>query len=128
MHRNVLLVIIGIVIGVILYHIFFRPEIKIITETVTKTDTVYIVHRDTVRLTRTQIKHEYLRDTVLINFEPKINRFKATFPIANGNAYVSGEVLGEVLKMDLNTDLKLPIVTNTITNTRTIMEKKKAYS
>jgi len=104
---------------------FFRPEIKVVTDTVTKTDTVYVTKIDTIRVNRTQLKHEYLRDTVVIDFKPKISLFETTFHTIHGNAYLSGEVIGEVLKSDLITDFKIPVVTNTITNTRTIMKKEK---
>ena len=76
-------------------------------------------------MTKERIKHEYLRDTILIGYEPKINAFSATFPMLYGNAYLSGEVLGEVLKTSLITDFKIPVITNEITKEKntTIIKK-----
>ena len=117
---------IGLVIGLLIAYWFAsKHEIEpvIITETKNETDTVYITIRDTIRLTKTEIKHEYLRDTVIIDYKPKIRAFKASKPFLYGNTHISGEVLGEVLKIDISNDFKLPTVTNTVTNTTTIIKK-----
>jgi hypothetical protein len=76
---------------------------------------------------KTKIKTEVLRDTVLIDYEPKISLFKTSIPSEYGSTHVSGEVLGEVLKMTATNDFKIPVVTNTITNTetKTIIKKPK---
>jgi hypothetical protein len=73
------------------------------------------------------IKSQVLRDTVLVNYQPKISLFKASIPSEYGSTHVSGEVLGEVLKMTATNDFKIPVVTNTITNTetKTIVQKAK---
>ena len=115
-------VVVGVIIGIILSY-QFRKE-KFITKTVTeiKTDTIYVELRDTIRLTKTEIHQEYIRDTVLINFKPQIKAFTTSKPFLYGNTRIKGEVLGEVLKMDIYNDLKIPTVTNTITNTRTIIK------
>lgn len=123
--RYFALVLVGLVLGYILGDWINKdPGQEIITITETKTDTVFIEVRDTIRITKTEIKHEYLRDTVLIEtFDPKINAFRASKPFLYGNTFVSGEVLGQVLKIDIVNDFKLPQVTNTITNTNTIIKK-----
>lgn len=115
----------GVFIGGLLSQLFLSKDLQpvIITETKTETDTVYITVRDTIRLTKTEIKHEYLRDTVIIDFKPQIKAFKASKPFLYGNTHISGEVLGEVLKIDISNDFKLPTVTNTVTNTTTIIKK-----
>jgi hypothetical protein len=94
---------------------------------VTKTDTLFVDKVETVYIPKTKIKTEVLRDTILIDFKPKISQFKASFPFEHGSTSVSGEVLGEVLKMSATNDFKIPVVTNTITNTetRTIIQKPK---
>jgi hypothetical protein len=76
---------------------------------------------------KTKIKTEFLRDTVLINYQPQISLFKASIPSEYGSTHVSGEVLGEVLKMTAINDFKIPVVTNTITETKTetIIKKSK---
>jgi len=76
---------------------------------------------------KTKIKTEFLRDTVLINYQPQISLFKASIPSEYGSTHVSGEVLGEVLKMTAINDFKIPVVTNTITETKTetIIKKPK---
>ena len=70
-----------------------------------------------------------MRDTVLIDFKPKISAFTASFPFEHGSTSVSGEVLGDVLKMTAINDYKLPVVTNTITETKTetIVVKPKGF-
>jgi hypothetical protein len=82
---------------------------------------------DTVYMPKTKIKTEFLRDTVLINYQPQISLFKASIPSEYGSTHVSGEVLGEVLKMTAINDFKIPVVTNTITETKTetIIKKPK---
>ena len=116
--------------GVILAFVVYpRPEVETVYkfETVTKTDTLFVEKVETVYIPRTSIKTEVLRDTILIDFKPKISQFTASFPFEHGSTSVSGEVLGEVLKMNATNDFKIPVVTNTITNTetRTIIQKPK---
>jgi len=116
--------------GVILAFVVYpRPEVETVYkfETVTKTDTLFVDKVETVYIPRTSIKTEILRDTILIDFKPKISQFTASFPFEHGSTSVSGEVLGEVLKMSATNDFKIPVVTNTITNTetKTIIQKPK---
>jgi hypothetical protein len=75
---------------------------------------------------KTKIKTEVLRDTLLIDYKPKISLFKTSIPSEYGSTHLSGEVLGEVLKMTATNDFKIPVVTNTITNTETKTIIKKA--
>jgi len=115
------------ILGAFILYWFFWPKFETKTEIVEtiKTDTVFVTIQDTVRINRTQIKHEVIRDTVLIDFKPKIKLFTASFPFLYGNTYLTGEVLGEVLKMNVSNDFKIPTVTNTITRkeTNTIIKK-----
>jgi hypothetical protein len=117
----------GLLFGAWLYHAFLKPESETIIEykETIKSDTVYLTVKDTVYLDRTKIKHEYLRDTILIDYKPQINAFSATFPLLYGNVVLQGKVLGEVLKTSLTTDFKIPQVTNTITKEKntTIIKK-----
>ena len=117
-------------IGVILaFLVFPKPEFETVYKTKTErlTDTLYITSTDTIYVPKTKIKTQVVRDTVLIDFKPKISRFETSFPFEYGSTKVSGEVLGEVLKMTATNDYKLPVVTNTITetNTETILVKPK---
>lgn len=114
--------ILGIVLG---YFLSKKSEnVKVISTIETKTDTVFITVRDTVTITKKDIKHTVLRDTILIKpIEPKIKAFTTSKPFLYGNVGVKGEVLGEVLKMDIYTDFSLPTVTNTITKTNTVIKK-----
>jgi hypothetical protein len=116
----------GVILAFVVYPI---PEVETVYkfETVTKTDTLIVEVKDTVYVPKNKIKTEVLRDTVLINFKPKISLFKTSIPSEYGSTHVSGEVLGEVLKMTATNDFKIPVVTNTITNTetRTIIQKPK---
>jgi len=128
--ERIRIAIISFLIGLILAFIIFpRPESETVYkfETVTKTDTLIVEVKDTVYVPKTKIKTQVLRDTVLIDFEPQISQFNASFPFEYGSTNVSGEVLGEVLKMTATSDFKIPVVTNTITNTetKTIIQKPK---
>jgi hypothetical protein len=120
--ERIRIAIISFLIGVILTFVIYpKPELETVYKTKTErlTDTLYITATDTVYIPKTKIKTQVLRDTVLINFKPKISRFETYFPFDNGSTKVSGEVLGEVLKMTAINDYKLPVVTNTITETKT---------
>ena len=117
-------------IGVVLAFVVFpRAEMQEVYRFTTrvKTDTIYSRTIDTVYVPKTKIKTQVLRDTVLIDFKPKISLFESTFPFEHGSTKVSGEVLGEVLKMTATSDYNIPVVTNTITNTetKTIVHKPK---
>jgi hypothetical protein len=120
--ERIRIAIISFLIGVILTFVIYpKPELETVYKTKTErlTDTLYITSTDTVYIPKTKIKTQVLRDTVLINFKPKISRFETSFPFEHGSTKVSGEVLGEVLKMTAINDYKLPVVTNTITETKT---------
>ena len=121
---------IAFLIGLLLAFVVYpKPEQETVYkfETVTKTDTLIVEVKDTVYVSKTKIKTQVLRDTVLIDFKPQISQFNASFPFEYGSTNVSGEVLGEVLKMTATSDFKIPVVTNTITNTetKTIVQKPK---
>lgn len=128
--ERIRIAIISFLIGVLLAFVIFpRPETETVYkfETVTKTDTLIVDKVETVYIPKTKIKTQVLRDTILVDFKPKISQFNASFPFEYGNTNVSGEVLGEVLKMTATSDFKIPVVTNTITNTetKTIVQKPK---
>jgi hypothetical protein len=116
----------GLILAFVIYP---KPEEEVIYkfETKVESDTIYTHVVDTIYVPKTNIKTEVLRDTVLIDYEPKISLFKTSFPSEYGSTHVSGEVLGEVLKMTATNDFKIPVVTNTITNTetKTIIKKPK---
>lgn len=109
---------IGAIVAIIL---FPKKEVETIYKTKIDrlTDTLYITSKDTIYIPKTRIKTQVLRDTILIDFKPKIKAFQTTFPFDHGSTKVSGEVLGEVLKMTAVNDYTLPVVTNTITETKT---------
>jgi hypothetical protein len=128
--ERIRIAIIAFLMGVVLTFVIYpKPEQETVYkfETVTKTDTLFVDKVETVEIPKTKIKTEVLRDTILIDFKPKISQFTASFPFEHGSTSVSGEVLGEVLKMSATNDFKIPVVTNTITNTetRTIIQKPK---
>ena len=130
MNKNILEVlawfIFGCVVTVLIYpHEEYESTFEIVTEV--KTDTVFIHHVNTVYVPKKEIKTEFLRDTILVDYKPTISAFEATFPFEYGSTKVSGEVLGEVLKMTATNDYKIPVVTNTVTETRTetIVKKPK---
>lgn len=113
---------ISFLIGVILAFVVFpKREIETVykKKVEVKTDTLYVTLKDTIYVPKTKIKTQVLRDTVLIDFKPKISRFETSFPFEYGSTSVSGEVLGEVLKMTATNNYKLPVVTNTVTETKT---------
>lgn len=116
----------GIILAFIVYP---KPEAEEVYKftTLTKSDTLFIRSSDTVYIPKTLIKTKVLRDTILVDYKPKIKSFSTTTPFEHGKTYVSGEVLGEVLKMTVTNDFKIPTVTNTVTNTetKTIIKKSK---
>jgi hypothetical protein len=116
----------GLILAFVIYP---KPEEETVYkfETKVESDTIYSHVVDTIYVPKTKIKTEVLRDTVLIDYEPKISLFKTSIPSEYGSTHVSGEVLGEVLKMTATNDFKIPVVTNTITNTetKTIIKKPK---
>ena len=122
MNENVLnglvFFIFGCIVTVLLYPSQeYENNFEVITEV--RTDTVYVTSSNTVYIPKKKIKTEVIRDTVLIDYKPKISSFETTFPFEYGNTKVSGEVLVEVLKMTATNDYKIPVVTNTITETKT---------
>jgi hypothetical protein len=130
--ERIKIAIIAFIAGVILAFLLFpKRELETVYKTKIErlTDTLYITSSDTVYIPKTKIKTQVLRDTVLIDFKPKISLFETTFPFEYGSTKVSGEVLGEVLKMTAINDYKLPVVTNTITETKTetIIKKSKGF-
>jgi hypothetical protein len=129
-NQKIRIAILAFIAGVILAFIVYpKPESETFYkfETVTKTDTLIVEVKDTIYVPKTKIKTEVLRDTILIDYKPKISQFNASFPFEYGSTNVSGEVLGEVLKITATSDFKIPVVTNTITNTetKTIVQKPK---
>jgi hypothetical protein len=129
-NQKIQIAILSFLAGVILAFVVFpRPEQETVYkfETKVKSDTIYTRVVDTVYVPKMWIKSQVLRDTVLINYQPKISLFKASIPSEYGSTHVSGEVLGEVLKMTATNDFKIPVVTNTITETKTetIIKKPK---
>jgi hypothetical protein len=129
-NQKIQIAILSFLAGVILAFVVFpRPEQETVYkfETQVETDTIYTHVVDTIYVPKTKIKTEVLRDTVLIDFKPKISLFKTSIPSEYGNTHVSGEVLGEMLKMTATNEFKIPVVTNTITETKTetIIKKPK---
>jgi len=129
-NQKIRIAILSFIAGVILAFIVFpRPEVETVYkfETKVESDTIYTRVVDTIYVPKMSIKSQVLRDTVLIDFKPKISLFKTSIPSEYGSTHVSGEVLGEVLKMTATNDFKIPVVTNTITNTetKTIVQKHK---
>ena len=113
---------VSFIAGVVLAFIFYpKPEVEEVYKftTKTETDTIFIKEIDTIQVSKKEIKTEFLRDTVLVDFKPQISLFETTFPFEHGSTKVSGEVLGEVLKMTAVNDYTIPVVTNTITETKT---------
>jgi len=108
---------IGAIVAIIL---FPKREIETVYKTTTRieTDTIYVASTDTIYIPKSIIKTKVLRDTVLLDYKPKISLFQTTFPFDYGSTHVSGEVLGEVLKMTAINDYTIPVVTNTITETK----------
>jgi len=130
--ERIKIAIIAFIAGVLLAFLLFpKRELETVYKTKIErfTDTLYITSTDTVYIPKTKIKTQVLRDTLLIDFKPKISLFETTFPFEHGSTKVSGEVLGEVLKMTAINDYKLPVVTNTITETKTetIIKKSKGF-
>jgi hypothetical protein len=124
-----LIAIISFLMGAILTAIIYpKPDEETVYkfETKVETDTIYTRIVDTIYISKNKIKTEVLRDTILLDYKPKISLFQTSIPSEYGSTHLSGEVLGEVLKMTATNDFKIPVVTNTITNTETKTIIKKA--
>ncbi len=120
MNKLIIATIAGVIIGLLLYDSFLVPEVSTrveVLETI-KSDTVYISHRDTIRIR--DVKYIYERDTIIENYQPKIRGFKEFYPTMYGNISINGEVLGELRYVDVNHDFKIQTVTNTITKEKTV--------
>ena len=129
-NEKIRIAILAFIAGVILAFIVFpRPESETVYkfETKVQTDTLFVNSTNTVYIPKKEIKTQVIRDTILIDYKPKISLFETTFPFDYGSTKVSGEVLGEVLKMTATNNYTLPVVTNTITETKTetIIKKSK---
>ena len=129
-NQKIRIAILAFIAGLIVAFIVFpRPDHETVYkfETKVKTDTLFVNSTNTVYIPKKEIKTQVIRDTVLIDYQPKISLFETIFPFDYGSTKVSGEVLGEVLKMTATNDYNIPVVTNTITNTetKTIIQKPK---
>lgn len=106
---------IAFLIGFAIVFFWKSPELEpVIIETVV-TDTCWVNSTEIVYLDKKEIEIEYLRDTVLIDYDLKIRGYRALLPFLHGNVSLRGEVLGEVLKMEAEGDFNFPVITNTIT-------------
>ena len=129
-NQKIRIAILAFIAGLIVAFIVFpRPDHETVYkfETKVETDTLFVNSTNTVYIPKKEIKTQVIRDTVLIDYQPKISLFETTFPFDYGSTKVSGEVLGEVLKMTATNDYNIPVVTNTITETKTetIIKKPK---
>jgi len=130
--ERIRIAIIAFLAGVFLAFVIYpKPEAETFYkfETKVKTDTIYTRVVDTLYIPKIKIKTQVLRDTILIDYKPKIRAFTTSFPSTYGSTKVSGEVLGEVLKMTAINDFNIPVVTNEITETKTetIVQKPKGF-
>lgn len=124
MDNRIIFLIAGLILGYLIFSWLDKDSVIIETVTEIKKDTVYQTVSDTIYITKSEIKHEVIRDTILIDpIQPQIKAFTASKPFLYGNVLVNGEVLGEVLKMDILTDFELPTITNTIHTKETIIKK-----
>ena len=129
-NQKIRIALLSFLAGIIVAFIFYpKPDQETVYkfETKVETDTLFVNSTNTVYIPKKEIKTEVIRDTILIDYKPKISLFETTFPFDYGSTKVSGEVLGEVLKMTAVNDYSLPIVTNTTTETKTetIVQKAK---
>lgn len=115
----------GVLLGIYSYSVIEDRPVQTVTKVTVETDTVFVQLIDTVQITRTQIKHEQVRDTVYLSTTLPINNFSTTSNFLYGSVDVSGEVMGEVLSVNVIPNFKLPQVTNTITK-ETVHTKKPA--
>lgn len=118
---------IGVVIGLLVYEKFLKPEtetITIVKETIV-TDTIFQTVKEAVYIPQERLKYVYLRDTVINDTPLQIRAYNGFEPTLYGNIGYQSEVAGEMLNMRLFHDLSIPNVTNTITRetTKTIIQK-----
>jgi hypothetical protein len=120
-----LTLLIGLIIGFLLNDCQRKTTEKIVIETVTTTDTVFVEVKDTITVTK--LKHIYHKDTTfLVNNQlitAPLQSFSETFNVLYGSVSVEGEVAGKVTRLGVITDFNFPTVTNNITTTKTITKK-----
>lgn len=132
--QNITLVLIGFILGFLVYNRFFVPDIQTRVEyvEVVKSDTTYMDVQERVYWSnlmdslnkelnkKPKVNQLVVRDTTFAQpYTPKIRAFTADFSVLYGNIRFSGEVLGELLKTGIETDFKIPTITNTITKEKT---------
>jgi hypothetical protein len=113
---------IGLILGLIIYRTFFYPDFTERVEVVERVtvDTVYKEVRDTIRIERTQVRIEYVTDTIIQDLRFPINRFSGLESTLYGDIKYTGLVAGHFLKLDLTTNFRIPQINQTIERERTI--------
>lgn len=119
---------IAVLLGLLIYHLFFKPKISERVEVVEtfKVDTVYLYVRDTIRINRTRVQIEYVTDTVIEKQSFPINRFTGLESTLYGDIGYTGLVAGHFLNLQLNTNLKFPTLETTINREKTVTRVIKA--
>jgi hypothetical protein len=113
---------IGLILGLLIYRTFFYPDFTERVEVVERVtvDTVYKEVRDTIRIERTQVRIEYVTDTIIQDLRFPINRFSGLESTLYGDIKYTGLVAGHFLKLDLTTNFRIPQINQTIERERTI--------
>ena len=116
-------------IGAVILYSFFWPSITEKIEVVesVKTDTVYIEHRDSIFIPVERLVYEHVRDTVIMERNYPINRYKGLEATLFGDIGYNALVAGKMLNLTLTPNFSVPKVTNTInrTETRTFIKRPK---
>jgi len=142
---------IGFLVGVLVYGIFFVPEIETSYRETIVTDTTYKHYKE--RYLIDSIKSKSLSDSlgfykkkyrgilskkniilvpdsVFVNepFLAPLQRSTGQRSFLYGNTYFDAVVAGELLEMSITNDFKIPQITNTITKeTRTVIKPSGLY-
>ena len=147
MADRIIVLVTGIAIGVLLYHLFFRPEVETetIIETIVQTDTTYRALYEKLKLEVDNYQDlsdsvgyyqklywkelgnvKLVHDTVFQNepFSAPLRRYTGLEPSLYGDVSYNALVAGKLLSMDITTDFRIPEIKTTIerreTATRTI--------
>lgn len=141
----VMIFIAGLVLGLLLYHWFLKPEIttEYFETIVVETDTTNSYYKEKYKVDSIKsvslsdsidyykLKYQTIlkdRNIIIVpesEFKDKpiiapLRRFNGEQSFLYGNTYFQAIVAGELLDMEITNDFKIPTITNTIERTKTI--------
>lgn len=149
--KTIVLILLGFIIGFLVYDWFFAPEFTVEYREKIVTDTTYKHYKEKYQVDSIKskslsdsidfFKKKYkgiltknnitiVHDSVFINkpFLAPLRRFNGQRAFLYGNTHFNAVVAGELLDMEISNDFRIPQITNTITKeNRTIIKPSGLY-